>query len=178
MKLKVVAFLILSSVIVSCMSEKDKALKQILSIENELSADTLSSIDKTQAMKLVQLYLGFAKDFPDDSQAPQYLFKAGELSMNLNLGQQAIQYFTNMLNNYPECDKRPEAIFLQAFIYENQLQDYDRAKKLYKDFINQYPSHELYDDAKASLKNIGRPLEDIIKEFESKALNDTIVKPE
>ena len=33
-------------------------------------------------------------------------------------------------------------------------------------FIDKYPDHELADDAATSIKNLGKPIEEIIKEFE------------
>jgi TolA-binding protein len=94
------------------------------------------------------------------------LFKAGDLAMNLGMGQKAISFFDRILKDYPDFEKVPQSLFLKGYIYENEIGDLNTAKKIYEDFLQKYPDDEFADDAEVSIKNLGKSPEELIKEFE------------
>lgn len=138
----------------------------IAGLENELFNQNASRIDRDKAIKLVDFYSQYATEFPDDSLSPEYLYKASDISMNLNRPVETIQLFDRMLTEYPDFEKTPTTLFLKAFVYEDQMNDLDNARKYYQLFIEKYPDSEFADDAKVSLENLGKSPEDLIKEFE------------
>jgi len=115
---------------------------------------------------MIQAYENFVEAYPQDSLTPEYLYKSSEIAMNLQMAGRAIEGFQKILDNYPDFDKRAFCIFLQAFIYENQMQQYDTAKQLYQEFLEKYPSHDLAEDAMVSIQNMGKSLEELIKSWE------------
>jgi len=90
--------------------------------------------------------------------------------------QKAIELFDRLMVEYPDYEKVPECLFMKAFIYDNNLQEYDKAKEVYLEFLEKYPDDEFADDARASINNLGKSLEEIIREFEEKnlSLSDTV----
>jgi tetratricopeptide (TPR) repeat protein len=167
MKKNLLLLLIAIAMITACtVSPRDAENNKIIDMEEQLANDTTLVLDRSTAVSLIKMYSDFASQFPEDTLAALYLFKAGELSMNMNMGNQAITYFTKVLNEYSKFDKRPETIFLQAFVFENQLKNEKRATELYQTFMDQYPDHILFKDAKASIANMGKTLEEIIQGFE------------
>ncbi len=145
--------------------EKKLAVKNIKSIENELVSDSTAFISTQKANQLVELYKIYVNKYPADTLSADYLFKAGELTMNLNHSMQAIILLKQFEKEYNSHQKMPYCIFFQAFVYENQMNNLDKAKQYYQQFINDYPEHELADDAETSIKNLGKPLEEIIQGF-------------
>lgn len=147
--------------------EKEMSIEEsITELESEFFSTTQTKMDKRKALDLVKLYVQFADEYPDDLRSPEYLFKAADISMNLNRPNQTIKLFDKILTTYPSYSKTPTALFLKAFVYEDQLKDYDNAEKYYKLFIEKYPNSEFADDAEISLKNLGKSPEELIKEFE------------
>lgn len=147
--------------------EKEKSIQvSITEMEQDFFSETQTKMDKRKALDLVNLYVKFADQNPDDQQSPEYLFKAADISMNLNRPNQTIKLFDRILTTYPTFGKTPSALFLKAFVYEDQLQDYVNAKKYYELFLEKYPDSEFRDDAEVSIKNLGKSPEDLIKEFE------------
>lgn len=147
--------------------EKELSIEEsIAGLENELFNSDQTKIDKRKALDLVKLYVKFTDEYPDDPISPEYLFKASDISMNLNRPTQTIKLFNKILTTYPSYNKTPTALFLKAFVYEDQLHDYDQAKKYYELFIVEYPDSEFADDAAVSLKNLGKSPEELIREFE------------
>ncbi len=175
MKNTFLLFVIISLLISSCAkSPRDEANDKIIAIEKQLTEDTSMVLDKAVALDLTQQYANFAENFPADTLAPHYLFKAGEMAMNLSMGSKSIMYFNKIVKQYSGYKKMPEAIFLMAFVYENQMNNEKMATQLYQQFMDDYPNHILYKDAKASIDNMGKSLEELIKSFEEKQMS----KPE
>ena len=172
------SLIILASVFiifVSCStSQRDIDMEKIASIEKQLINDSTKLFNKKLAIDIIELYSDFSDNYPADSLSPLYLFKAGRLTMNMNNGNKSIAFFDKIINQYPNSEKVPETIFLSAFVYENLLNDDQHAKQMYLKFMKLYPNNVLYKDAKASIANMGKSLDEIIKGFEktqpSKAL--------
>lgn len=148
---------------------KESLEQQVDSVEQLLFSYEAGSLASNQAAsKIVKLYNQLATDYPDDPKAAEYLFKAGEISMSINMDFDAIGYFQRLERDYPKYDKAPHALFFQAFIWDNKLNDDGKAEFLYKQFLEKYPTHEMAKDAQFSLDNLGKSDEDLIKEFEQK----------
>ncbi|MBE9469472.1 MAG: tetratricopeptide repeat protein [Bacteroidetes bacterium] len=157
--------------IVSCNSEKsvkETEINKIKDLETQIYNESTNSLNKKVVTNLLDAYSNYVKTFAEDSLAPEYLFKAGEIAMNSGMGNQSVFYFDKLRRNYPNYKKIPHCIFLQAFVYDSQLKNYDKAKEYYSLFLKKYPNHELAKDAKASIKNLGKSLDEIIKDFEKK----------
>jgi tetratricopeptide (TPR) repeat protein len=163
---KISVVIILASVVVamsSCQSKMEKLEEVVFS--DEFSYDTKGV---SQATELMDLYIKKAEAEPKAAKAPDWMFKAAELAMNLEKTQQALELYNKIIYTYPDYEKSPECLFLMAFIYENNVQNYGKAKDLYEQFLKQYPDHEFADDAAFSLQNIGKSPEELMREFEAK----------
>jgi outer membrane protein assembly factor BamD (BamD/ComL family) len=163
--LKILLFtLVTLFTITSCSNPKKKLNDNISTLEKELYVS--QSLDKSKGENLINLYAEFAKQFPEDTASANYLYKAAEISMNLQLGVKAIGYYDDLLSAYPNYSKKAECIFLKAFIYENQLNNLEEAKKYYTQFLDEFPTHQLAKDAEASLKYLGKSAEELVEMFQ------------
>lgn len=144
---------------------KEERLTLIEEIEDK-SFGQGGEFNKTSALSLLNNYVLFADENPDDDRAAGFLFKAGDIAMGLEKGQLAIDYFDRVIDEYPEYEKVAYSMFLRAFVYENQLKDLDKASKAYRDFIKAYPDHDMTEAAQFSLQNLGKSPEQLIREFE------------
>jgi TolA-binding protein len=167
--LRILTLTLAGLLIFACSSPLEDAKKNISSKEESLFSDEMKMIDKQKADDLIAAYDNFATNFPNDQESPEYLFKAGDMAMNLNKPNKAISFFNRILSEYPDFDKIPQCVFLKAYIYENSLFDLDKAKLIYEEFIERFPNDEFADDAAVSLKNLGKSPEELIKEFEAKS---------
>lgn len=135
--------------------------------------DTLGS--KDLAVALLEAYEVYGEKFPNYTNAAEYTFRAGEIAMNLNHTAQSIKLFTKVYDEYKDYEKRPYALFMKAFVLENQAMNFPEAEIHYKKFVKDYPDHPMADDAEYSLKNLGKTPEELIREFERQ---DSIRKAE
>lgn len=160
--------LLLSFVLQSCQTPQEKQLKKIQSLEEELFGEVTAIPDRNKALDLINAYVDFSNQNPDDLNAAEYLFRAGDVSMNTGYHKRAIELYSKVHNNYPNYEKRPESLFLMAFIYENQLLNLQRAERTYHQFIELYPDHDLADDALILLEHLGKSPDEMVREFEEK----------
>lgn len=125
-------------------------------------------VDKEGALKLSDFYYQWAIENKGDSLAPEYLLKSADLAMNMKKPVAAINAFNIILRDYPEHKNAPYALFLKAFVYENILNNTEKARAYYQEFLIKFPENEYADDVKISLKNLGKTPEELIREFENK----------
>ena len=154
----------------SCSGPQENNTQSILDSIDQMEAKLYNGddvqINMDNAVDLINLYQKFALENPKDSLAPVFLFRASDLSMNLNRPVQTIAIFDDLLDRYPDYEKVPSVLFLKAFVYEDQLKDFDQAKIYYEEFLQKYPDSDFADDAEISLKNLGKTPEELILEFE------------
>jgi TolA-binding protein len=74
----------------------------------------------------------------------------------------AIGCYKKVYEKYPNSKRAPFCLFMQGFIYENNLHSPEMAKKLYEEFMKKYPNNELAKDVKFALDNLGKSDEEIM----------------
>jgi outer membrane protein assembly factor BamD (BamD/ComL family) len=166
-------FLIVLLAFTACSGGRDKKIAEIKDLENRLLKDSTSAKDEVAAYNLQVAYTDFSEKYPQDAEAPEYLFKAANLSIGLGWGESAINILTKFIDTYPQHARTPEALFYKAFVYDNQLNDDVKAGEAYRLYLEKYPKHEYASSAEASIKNLGKSDEDLVREFEAKLNADT-----
>lgn len=173
--LKIAITLITATVLLSSCNNSENSnnvkLSDITKLETELFSSRLEAPDMTKVKQLADMYIDYAGQHPDDSIAPVFLFKAADINMNLNNPEITIGLFNDVISKYPNFENMSTVLFLKGFVYEDQLNDYENAKKCYLEFLERYPESDFADDAEVSLKNLGKSPEELIKEFEQKNNN-------
>jgi tetratricopeptide (TPR) repeat protein len=158
---------ILSTFIFSgCDSPQSEKRAMIVQSEKALLSDTTFSPDAKHARELLSLYDEYAKQFPADTLSAEYLFKAGEVATGINDPAVSLSFYRRLYDQYPGYSKAPVALFLQGFIYENQLGQLDSASYYYKAFLERFPDHPISSDVRLSLENLGKSPEELIKMFQ------------
>jgi TolA-binding protein len=66
----------------------------------------------------------------------------------------AVAAYDDIIAKFPEGDRKGDALFMQAFIYQNDMADIASAEAKYLDFIRKYPNHEMADDARFAAENL------------------------
>lgn len=175
MKINVIylsCFLIIFS---SCMNSKKSSYDKVKKLEKELMSKDTAPIDTAKASELLNAYKDYAGKYPDDSNAVVFLFKAANISMNINKAKLSIELLDQIIKDYPQFIKLPDCMFLRAFVYDDKLKDYVKAKDAYESFLRKYPTHEFAASAKASIENLGKTPEQLIREFEAKQKQDSVI---
>jgi tetratricopeptide (TPR) repeat protein len=148
------------------MTEKERQEKIVL-LEQSLF-EGANMFNDSAANAVVEAYESYAESYPEDPMTPEYLFKAGEVSMGLGKPLKSMSLFKRVYEKYPEYSKCSESLFLQAYVLDNHLNDDGRAGDLYREFLKKFPDHPLAGDARFSIDHLGKSDEELIREFEKK----------
>lgn len=152
----------------SCQQESERIAEKIKETEKRLINDSTKMMNRALAEEQLKSYSEFVEKFPDDKRSEEFLYKSADLANGMGKTPVALEMYYRFCEKYPTSAKAAYALFLQGFIYENQLKNLDKAKELYTAFLTRYPSHELAKDAKFSLDNLGKSDDELIKMFEEK----------
>jgi len=163
---KFIVYFVLVFVLVLVGCNTNDPAKRIEKLEEQAFA-TEDAINPEVANDLVSAYCDFADANPDDAMAPEYLFKAVDVSMNLNEPQRTIYIIDKLLNNYPDYPRTQAALFVKGFIFETRYENYDMAKKIYEQYLVMYPDGEFAESCRASIENLGLTPEELVKKFEN-----------
>ncbi len=104
---------------------------------------------------------------PDDPKTPEFAHKAGEMARSVSHFARAVELYDWVYNRYPDHPKAPQALFMKAFIYSDDLKDTAKARQAFEEFLARFPDDGFADDAQFLLDNLGKPDEEIIKSFEA-----------
>ena len=90
----------------------------------------------------------------------------------------AIENYNYLLEHYPDGIKTPQAMFMIGYIYANNIENFDQARKYYTLFIEKYPEHELARSAQYELETMGQDINElsIFKKIEEESAKNEEVK--
>ncbi len=141
--------------------------RRIEKLEKEVFSDD-NAIVPDVASELVSAYCDFADAHPDDAKAPECLFKAMDVSMNLNEPQRTISIIDKLIKDYPDYPRTEAALFVKAFVFETRYNNLDMARRLYTQYLEMYPDGEFAADCRASIENLGLSPEELVRKFEGR----------
>jgi tetratricopeptide (TPR) repeat protein len=130
-------------------------------------------VDTAGVNELLNAYESYADAYPADTAGANYLFKAADFYRYMKKPYKSIDIYRKIYANYPGFEKRPYALFLQGFMFENEVRVIDSAKAKYQQFLDTYPNHPIAKDVRITLNNIGKSPEQLIQEFEQRLKQDS-----
>jgi len=136
-----------------------------------LEASKRGIIDTASVHALINDYITYADQYPSDSDAATYLFKAADFYRFMRQPLQSVQLYNRIYGQFPKSEKRPYSLFLQGFIYENDVKNLDSARVKYQQFLDNYPNHPIAKDVRVTLDNLGKTPEQMFEEFQKNKSN-------
>jgi len=124
-------------------------------------------LDKDVAAKAITDFSTYASHCKNDSLAPVFYLKAGQVAQAIGKYTQAQAMLNNCINDYPKFKNRGAALFIMAQLYDDpkMLNNEPEAKKLYEQIISEYPETAYANDSKAAIHNLGKTDEELVQEF-------------
>lgn len=126
-----------------------------------------NSVNANLAEQAINAFNNFASACKDDSLAPVFLVKAGQIAQSVGKFQQSQVLLQKCADEFPKFRNRGAALFLLAQVYDDasMLNNELEAKKIYEQIIKEYPNTAWDRDAKACIKNLGKTDEQLVQEF-------------
>ena len=119
---QIMMFAMLAFGIMAC-GEKKLTEEDLKQAEATLFNDDLTT--NTEVIPaVVEKYCQFVEQNPDAATAPDWLFKALEISVSQKDVEKSGEICDKLMKDYPDYDKTPAGMFMMtSFIYEDQLKD-------------------------------------------------------
>jgi len=143
----------------ACGSGEDKMLEQISQSEAALIEGEGTLADHKA------LCLKFAEAYPRSKKAAVMKFRAGVMEFNEGNYNAAITCLNELMHTWPNSEEYSEAVFLKGFIFENNIFRFDSAKYCYEYYLEKFPNGSKAEDVRFSLKNLGKPPEQLLYEI-------------
>ncbi|TXC76973.1 tetratricopeptide repeat protein [Luteibaculum oceani] len=176
--MRIVGFLCVLVLAVSCTSVEPKASdayseEQIVDslkaghakLEQDLPPAQIISQSKSQ-VKFAELLL---EKNPNTVKLEKWLFEGGKAGRTAGEFEKAIKLFDAYLERYPKGEKSAEIIFLKGFIYDEDLKNKEKARENYQRLLDEFPKHDLADDAEALITQLYMTPEEILQMLEEKS---------
>ena len=128
-------------------------------------------LNRAASMQYVDACQAYALAFPNKDQSPEYLYKAAEVAKSIRSVSKSLSLYDWILKSYPDHERAATSLFIKGFILENELKNQVMAKEVYNSFIEKYPDHQLADDVKFLIENLGKSDEEIARIIEEKQKN-------
>lgn len=143
--------------------KKEQTLTTIDSLEKIISTDPDLIKNMKTANELIHQVEEFVKAYPQDSIVPELLLKAGEIARGLGKYDQATELLQAVWTKHQNHRLAPPALLLQAFTYDNDLQDSTLAIRYYQEFMKRYPNHEMATQVQQLIQLVGKKPEELIR---------------
>lgn len=142
---------------------REQQIKDIAEMENDYRNSQATTHFMENAQKLLAGYADFVDQYPQDTLSPEFLMRSSIVALNTHQETYAITLLNRIYESYPNSPLRPEALFRQAYIYDDLLGYPDRARALYEQFLVMFPNDPLARDAEQLLKFVDEDPEEFIK---------------
>ena len=168
------AFLLLGVLLVACEGEPEEMQPVKMAFEDieKLEARLLSSGDTAsdgQALRLVDAYLEYVEEFPEDSLVPEFLYKAGALEQAIPGKQErAVYHFRTMAQKYPNHPRAPMALFMTGFTFDQWPGHANEAAEAYLFFADTYPDHPMANQARMLAGLSQENLNEVVEQWQQK----------
>lgn len=140
-----------------------------------------SKTDSLKIPKIDSLYTVALDEFialyPSNPEHENFLFLAASHANGNQDHAKAAAYYAKYAEMYPRSRSHGDALFGAAFIYNNELQNYDSAKKYYETFLLLHPEHMLKDAAENELEHLGETPEELIEKYKKQLIDSTTEHP-
>lgn len=138
--------------------DKPDVQAEIASLEAQLT----SNPSQETLEKLVSLYTQ-AAEAASGADRITYLWKTGETARAVQDFQTAEKCFVEIYEQHSDSPEASKALFLHAFMADEDQEAFDKAKTLYETFIEKYPDSDFADDARFLLEHLGKSDEEMLQ---------------
>ncbi len=135
--------------------------------EKVFNPENKTAINNEAAQTYVDACEAYALGNPNSVAAPEFLYRASEVSRTLRSYSKTLSIYDWILDSYPDYEKSATALFLKGFILDNDLKNIEAAKNTYNEFLQKFPNNALADDVQFLIENIGKSDEEIMKTIEA-----------
>lgn len=131
-----------------------------------------NTLDETKVNDLITHIDAFVSENKDAAKTPVYLELKAKYLTALGKNKASLAVYKKIYEQYPKYENHSDALFMMAFINENNLNDKAQAEMSYQKYLNEFPEGDFAKDAQFSLDNMNKTPEELMEMF--KKMNEEI----
>jgi len=129
--------------------------------------------DSSTFVEAERLLSKLLKQYPEDERCDEAIMHLATIAQNRRDGEEAVRLYEELLTKYSDSDRAYQAQFMIGYVYEEMLDDHEKAKDAYRKVVENHPDSDLADDARLSMQNVGKPPEEWIQFEETGSPGET-----
>src|SRR5690606_24183302 len=123
----------------ACQAQEPDLNSSILKMETEIKKH--AEMDTAIAKDLTDAYMEYAKVNPQDSLSPIYLSRAADIYKEMDgKALKAVNVYNKIVVEYKDHPLAARSVFMIGYVFDEKLQDKDRAARSYQHFLETYPN--------------------------------------
>ena len=138
----------------------DATLIEIRDLEQKTKSDT--AVDRATQLRLLRAYQDYYNAHPQDSLGRHFLFEAARVADAMNKFDKAIELLGNYHDAEPQLERKAEAAYMVAFIYDAHMHNVEKANLYYNKVIQNYPNSTWAKEADKALHLVGKSDQEIL----------------
>lgn len=150
-------------------AKKAEAQRRIRRMEDSLFANR--AFDQRSAQAMVDVYKAYVAAYPQDSLAPEYLFRAAGTMKSMGDPEGALRLYDRIIKDHSAWKRNVDVLYMKALTLDDDLGRLGEAKAVYEQVVRNFPDHPFARDARVMIENLGLTDEELIAKF--KAMNDS-----
>ncbi|MBM4172421.1 MAG: tetratricopeptide repeat protein [Ignavibacteria bacterium] len=131
----------------------------------------LKMVDEQKYKEALNEFLKIVSEYPESEIASAALLECAKLYHNFNFEglskeeslEKAVEFYTRVYKEYPKSIGAPPSMMMTGFVLANELNQFEKAKTVYEEFLNQYPNSELIASVRIELENLGKTPDEILE---------------
>lgn len=161
--LKIMAVALLAFGMIACGGNQKKITVEELREAQSTLFNQNGTLNEKEAPGVMNKYLKFVEQHPNDTSVVKWLFHAMEINILLKDADKSEELCNQLLEQYPQSKWAPQALLtMGSFVYNDQLNDTAKAHAAFQRLIDEYPDSDLVDDAQKSIEYLGLTPEEIM----------------
>lgn len=142
-KLFGVLIFVFTLILISC-NKRENELEEIHAASAEMDSvlrvnEVLSVKHRVMAEDLIQEYMEFANNYPEDSLAPQFIFKSAMLYHFIPFYDKELETLELLAERYPKSEYAPQALVTAARVSEENVNNIEKSIKYLQQIKEKYP---------------------------------------
>lgn len=161
MKIKILLLFLAATILLACDSEKSGLKQQISDLETEVETQATAQ----SVTNLFNKYDEYTKTFSDDADMNgRYMYRAAGLAYRAGNYAKTAEYLERGIKDFPNSSITPSSHVLLGTVYEENLNNMDKAKTSFQHVLDNHPNHEGAERAALFFKPADEKLQTLIKQ--------------
>lgn len=146
-------------------AKKVEGQRRIRAMEDSIFVN--QAFDMRSAQAMIDVYKAYTTAYPQDSLAPEYLFRAGGTYESMHNVDEALVMYDRVVKDYPQWNRMVDVLYKKAVMLHNAGR-LGEARGAYEEVIGKFPDHKFAQDARVLIEDLGMSTEEWLKRAKEK----------